>query len=136
MFETKLRVRLSETDSLGVAYYGNYYIYFDISRLELLRTLGITPAVLQRRGMGFVAGESTCRYHASAKFDDVLTVAVRVARIGNSSVAYLHSISKGKTRIAEGRVTDVLVDTAGKPLKIPQDIRRKLQRNMVSTTTR
>ncbi|MDV3277136.1 MAG: acyl-CoA thioesterase [Nitrososphaerales archaeon] len=102
----------------------------------MLRTMGITPALLRKRGMGFVAGESTCRNHASAKFDDVLTVAIQVARVGNSSVTYLHTISKGKTRIAEGRVTDVLVDEGGKPLKIPPDMKKKLLRHQDRTAAR
>lgn len=128
MFKTKLRVRSSETDSLGVVYYGHYYTYFDLARLEMLRSLGIMSALLGKRGLRFVAVESSCRYNSSAKFDDILTVSVRITRIGNSSVAYMNTIKKGRTVIAEGRVTYVMVDRTGRPSKIPPDVRKRLSR--------
>lgn len=130
MFKTKVRVRISETDFLGVVYYGHYYTYFDVARLEMLRSSGIAPAILSRRGLGFVAAESSCRYRASARFDDLLTVGVEVIRIGNKSVTYMHRITKGGKKIAEGTVTDVMVDRAGRPKKIPADIGKKLSRHM------
>lgn len=125
---TKVRVRLAETDALGVVYYGNYLGFFDIARLEMLREVGIDLSFLKRRGLGFVAAESSCRYLSSAKFDDLLTLEVRVSRVGGSSVTYEHKISKGRTRVAEGRVTDVLVGLGGKPARIPDDIRERLLR--------
>jgi acyl-CoA thioester hydrolase len=127
-FRIETRVRLAETDALGVVYYGEYLTYFDMARLELLRKAGITPRFLRSRGLGFVAGESACRYVSSAKFDDVLNLMVKVSRIGNSSVAYSHRVTRGRRKVAEGTVTDILVGTDGKPRKIPSDIRAKLSR--------
>ncbi len=120
-------MRFSETDALGVVYYGQYYTYFDVARQELLRSLGIVPALLSRKGLDFAA-ESSCRYHASARFDDFLTLGVEIARIGDNSITYTHTIKKGNTRIAEGRVIDVMVDRAGRSTKISPEIRRKLSR--------
>ncbi|MDV3293147.1 MAG: acyl-CoA thioesterase [Nitrososphaerales archaeon] len=130
MFRTRVRVRISETDFLGVVYYGNYYTYFDVARLEMLRSSGIAPSILSRRGLGFVAAESSCTYHASARFDDLLTVAVEIIRIGDKSVTYMHTITKGRKRIAEGTVTDVMVDRAGRPKRMPEDIGKKLSHFM------
>ncbi|MDV3244535.1 MAG: acyl-CoA thioesterase [Nitrososphaerales archaeon] len=130
MFKTNVRVRLSETDALGVVYYGQYYTYFDVARQELLRSLGIVPALLSRKGLGFVAAESSCRYHASARFDDLLTLGVEISRIGDNSITYTHTIKKGKRRIAEGRVIDVMVDRTGRSTKISPEIRRKLSRRL------
>ena len=127
-FRTQVRVRLSETDALGVVYYGQYLTYFDISRLELLRKAGITLQYLRRRKLGFVARESTCSYISSAKFDEVLTLKVRVSRIGTSSIVYSHKVERGKVKIAEGRITDVLVGDHGNPVGIPEDIRERLSR--------
>ena len=127
-FRKEVRVRLSETDALGVVYYGQYLTYFDISRLEMLREVGVTINFLKRRKLRFVAAEVACRYRSSARFDDVLTLAVRVAKIGTTSVVYENEITRRKTRIAEGRVTDVLVGIDGRPARITQDIRRRLAR--------
>jgi acyl-CoA thioester hydrolase len=127
-FRMSVRVRLAETDALGVVYYGQYFGYFDIARLEMLREAGMTPKLLRMRKLGFVAGESSCRYHASARFDDVLTLEVKVARVGGSSVVYAHRITRGRTRIADGRVTDILVGADGKPTRITKEMRRRLER--------
>jgi len=127
-FSTNIRVRLSETDALGVVYYGQYLTYFDLSRLEMLRTAGITSKFLEARRLRFVAAESACRYLSPAKFDEILSLGVKVARIGRSSVVYLHEIRRGTTKIAEGRVTDVLVGEDGKPAKFPADVTRRLSR--------
>lgn len=128
MFETRVRARLSETDALGVVFYGRYYDYFDLARLEMLRKLGITLGTLKVRHLGFVAAESWCKYSASAKFDDLLRLKVGVERIGNSSVSYAHEIWRARDLIAEGRVVDVMVNAKGEPVTIPADIRSKLAR--------
>lgn len=128
MFETNLRVRFSETDSLGVVYYWHYYTYFDLARLEMLRSVGINSSLLGKRGLSFVAAESSCRYYASARLDDVLTATVRIMRIGDNSVVYQNTIKKEKKVIADGRVIDVMVDRTGKPVKIPPDVKKRLSR--------
>jgi acyl-CoA thioester hydrolase len=120
-----VRVRLDETDALGVVYYGRYLAYFDISRLEMLRKAGITLPYLRKRKLGFVAAEATCRYLESARMDDLLTLKVKVARIGESSITYSHEISRGRTTIARGSVTDVMV-SAGRPARIPEDMKERL----------
>ena len=130
MFSVSHRVRLSETDALGVVYYGQYLTYFDVSRLELLRDAGITLQFLKERGLGFVAAEAVCRYRSSAKFDDVLTLRVKVERIGRSSVVYSHEVRDGERTVAEGRVTDVMVGRDGRPLPIDRDIRDRLSKHI------
>ncbi len=128
MFSMSHRVRLSETDALGIVYYGQYFTYFDVSRLELLRKIGINHSFLKKRRLGFVAAEAQCRYHSSAKFDDVLTLGVSIERIGRSSVVYSHRIKKGRTTVAEGRVTDVMVRSDRRPVRMAADIRSRLSR--------
>jgi acyl-CoA thioester hydrolase len=127
-FRTDVRVRLAETDALGVVYYGQYLTYFDVSRVEMLREAGITPGFLRTRKLGFVAAAAYCRYRASARLDDRLTLKVKIEKIGSSSVTYAHEITRDKTMVAEGRVTDVLVGRRGTPASIPDDIRRLLGR--------
>ncbi len=125
-FEMKVRVRLPETDALGVVYYGQYLTYFDLARLEMLRKVGITLDYLKRKNLGFVAAEVNCKYFASARFDEVLRLSVGVSKMGSSSVTYAHTVGKGRTRLAEGRVTDVLVGKSGRPTSMSPDLRRRL----------
>lgn len=128
MFEMSVRVRLSETDALGMVYYARYYHYFDLSRVELLRTAGLTLRWLRERELQFVCAESFCRYFGSARFDDELVLKVGISRLGSSSVTYFHEVFRGRRRLAEGRVVDVLVDHKGKPAKMPLELRKRLAR--------
>ena len=125
-FHSRLRVRLSETDALGVVYYGQYLTYFDVARLEMLRDAGITLGYLKKSRLGFVAAGVSCRYLASVRFDDVLDINVRISKIGDSSITYEHEVKRGKKTVALGQVIDVLVDHSGKATAISKDVRSKL----------
>jgi acyl-CoA thioester hydrolase len=80
------RVWFSDTDAQGVVYYGRYLPYFDHARVEYHRHLGQSLVARGRRE--FVMRASTVEYHAPARFDDLLEVFIRIARIGRTSVTY------------------------------------------------
>jgi len=131
---TKLRVRLSETDTLGVVYYGNYFTYFDVARLELLRAVGITDEYLKSLSVMFVAAEAHCKYFSSARFDDLLEVRTWISKLGKSSIKYEHAIFREDgVKLVEGYVVDVMVNKDRKPHPIPDEIREKLRRYVVET---
>ena len=83
-FAAFTRVAFSDTDAQGVVYYGRYLPYFDLARTEYHRELGEIGA----RRTEFVMRALAVEYHAPARFDDLLEVFVRVARIGRTSVTY------------------------------------------------
>jgi acyl-CoA thioester hydrolase len=128
-FKFRLRVRLAETDAKGVVYYGQYFVYFDVARLELFRKLSLKPEELISRSMKFAVAEASCSYHSSARFDDLLEMNVRVERIGRTSITFLHRVKSVKdgANIASGRVVDVLIDSRGKPIPLPAVVRERLK---------
>ena len=81
------RVGFSDTDAQGIVYYGRYMPYFDLSRVEYHRHLGMAYGG-QRREREFVMRAYTIDYLAPARFDDLIEVFVRVSRIGRTSVTY------------------------------------------------
>jgi acyl-CoA thioester hydrolase len=81
------RVGFSETDAQGVVYYGRYMPYFDLARTEYHRHLGR----VRLGGVDFAMRATTVEYVAGARFDDLLEVFVRVARIGTTSITYEHA---------------------------------------------
>lgn len=85
-FSASTRVGFSDTDAQGVVYYGRYMPYFDLARVEYLRSLGL----LQRRGEAgdFVMRANDVEYFAPAVFDDEIEVCVRVSRLGRTSVTF------------------------------------------------
>ena len=81
------RVGFSDTDAQGVVYYGRYLPYFDLARVEYHRHLGR----LALTGVDFAMRATTVEYLAPARFDDLLEIFVRVARIGRTSITYDHA---------------------------------------------
>ena len=76
----------SDTDAQGVVYYGRYLPYFDHARTEYHRHLGLSGPWIESRD--FVMRASTVEYHAPARFDDLLEIFVRLARIGRTSATF------------------------------------------------
>ena len=71
---TKLRVRYPETDKMGVVHHTNYFVYFEIARLEYLRGLGLPYSELEKDDTQLAVLEAHCKYKAPARFDDLLVV--------------------------------------------------------------
>jgi acyl-CoA thioester hydrolase len=80
------RVGFSDTDAQGIVYYGRYLPYFDLARVEYHRHLEMLPTGPQEHE--FVMRASTIEYLAPARFDDLIEVFIRVARIGRTSATY------------------------------------------------
>ena len=99
------RVGFSDTDAQGIVYYGRYLPYFDSARVEYHRHLQMLET--QPSDMEFVMRASTIEYLAPARFDDLIEVFIRVARIGRTSVTY---------ECAAYREDDVLMVTAAQTL--------------------
>jgi acyl-CoA thioester hydrolase len=94
-FSVSTRVAFSDTDAQGIVYYGRYNPYFDLARVELLRSVGL----LRFEGSGeFVMRANDVEYFAPASFDDELEVHVRVARIGRTSITFEFEVYKQPER--------------------------------------
>jgi acyl-CoA thioester hydrolase len=84
-FSARTRVGFSDTDAQGIVYYGRYNPYFDLARVEYLRSLEL----LHRRADGdFVMRANDVEYFAPARFDDEVEIFARVSRIGRTSVTF------------------------------------------------
>lgn len=128
LHELSVKVRLHETDSFGVVYYSNYFLYFDLARTELLRSLGVTKEYLSKQRLQFYAAQALCKYRASAHYDETIKIQSWVSEIGRKSVTYRHRIMRTPNRLllVEGQVTDVLVDKMQKPVQLPNDLTKRL----------
>jgi len=106
-FTTHLRVRYAETDAAGVVYHGNYLIYFEVVRVELLRALGHPITSIEAQGVLLPVVEARLKYLRPARLDDLLDVSVSVESIGPASFAFDYEVSRdglllvgGWTRLA------------------------------------
>ena len=111
-FSARTRVGFSDTDAQGIVYYGRYFPYLDLARVEYHRMLGLLGMEVGEPGVEFVMRACTIDYHAPAVFDDELEVCVRVARIGRTSATYEFAAYRARddALMVTGAQTVVLVD--------------------------
>ena len=122
-----IRVYYEDTDLAGVVYYANYLRFIERGRTEALRDLGIDQAALKRdRGLVFVVSRLTIDYLAPAVFDDLLEVRTRITRLRGASLEMAQEVWRGETCLSRAAVTIACIDGAGKPQRLPGDVRGPL----------
>ena len=125
-FSTEVRVRLSETDAVGIVFFGTYAHYFDIGRMDYLAHLGLNQFGGAIRDLipGAVVGHEV-RFTSPARYNDVLTIFVRVAAIGKTSYTFHLKLINKRTRasVAEGALTLVWMNDDQQPVRVPDSFR-------------
>jgi len=124
---TSLRVRYKETDQMGVVYYSNYLVWFEVARAELLRDIGHTyRGIEEELGLRLMVLEVRCRYKSPARYDDLIDIACSVTKLGSSSITFAYKVTRGKDILTEAETVHVFTDTTGKPKRMPQTLREVL----------
>ena len=109
-----LRVRYVECDPMGVAHHSTYPIWLEIARTELLREQGVVYRELEEQGILFVVARMSLRYRRPAKYDDQLTVRVRLEPGAGVKVDHRYEVRRGEELIATADTTLVCVDRDGR----------------------
>jgi len=128
--DAQVRVRYAETDQMGVVYYGNYFVWFEIGRVELMRALGFEYKLMETEDDCFiVVAEASCRYRQSARYDELLRVRTRISQAGNRVVKYAYEILRDtdNTLLATGETTHVICGKDGRPKQLPEKYRVKFR---------
>ncbi len=125
--DTTVRVRYAETDQMGVVYYGNYFTWFEIGRVEFCRQVGFEYKQMEIEDDSFiVVAEASCRYKRPARFDDLLTVRTRVTGSQRRTIRFAYEIFRqgSDELIATGETVHVVCDREGRPKSLPEKYRR------------
>ena len=125
--DTTVRVRYAETDQMGVVYYGNYFTWFEIGRVEFCRQVGFEYKQMEIEDDSFiVVAEASCRYKKPARFDDLLTVRTRVTAAQRRTIRFAYEIFRqgADELIATGETLHVICDGKGRPKSLPEKYRR------------
>ena len=120
-----LRVRYPECDPMGYLHHSIYLQYFEMGRVELLRTLGHSYADLERQGVFFVVVKAEVKYKSPARFDDELTVVTRIIRQTHVRIDHAYEVRKDGVLVAEARTTIACVDREGKLVAIPEGLQER-----------
>lgn len=122
--ETRIRVRYSETDKMGVVYHANYLVWFEIGRTEYCRARGFSYREMEEQDEAFlVVAESYCRYKSPAFYDDEIVVRTRINEMRKRSLRFGYEIYRlGDGRIlAEGETTHVVTDSESRVRSFPPE---------------
>ena len=113
---------------MGVAYYANYFVWFEVGRCELLRSFGHTYRDLEAEGILLPVIEAQCQYRDSARYDDTLEIATTGVLLSPLRVEFRYDVSRRTdgTALATGRTVHATVDTEGRPRKLPPDLQAVL----------
>ena len=114
---------------MGVVYYANYFVWFEVGRCELLRSLGRTYGDLEQDGVMLPVIEAHCQYHDSARYDDDLEIATTGQLLSPVRVEFQYNVSRQPdgTRLASGRTVHAAVDPVGRPRRLPADVQGVLK---------
>ena len=121
-FSTPVRVRFADTDAQGVAHNTAYLVWFEVARVEYLRTHAGGYQALRDRGLEALVLESFCRYRVPARFDDVLHVHARCRGLRGARFRYEYAIERDDgTLVADGWTAHACVDTETfRPTRVPE----------------
>ena len=132
MHAVEFRVRYPETDQMGVVYHANYLHWCDIGRTEYLRARGATYADLERNGMLLAVSEANIRYHASARYDQIVRIETTLRDVRSRALTFDYSIlhAESGTRLVTASTVLLSLDNGGRPVKLPLETRALLQRDL------
>jgi len=133
-FETKVRVRYGETDQMGFVYYGVFAQYFEIGRVELLRSLGISYKKLEEKGYFLPVVNFEIQYKKPALYDDELTIKTTIKQLPSARITFYYETYNAEDILLNtGKVVLVFVEkTTKKPCPPPALIIDKLKEKLES----
>jgi acyl-CoA thioester hydrolase len=115
-----VRVRYIEVDPMGYLHHSRFFQYFEMGRVELLRTFGQSYADLERQGIFFVVVKAECVYKSPARYDEELQLTTRVTRQTAVRIEHAYELRRGEVLLAEGKTTIACVDREGQLREVPE----------------
>jgi acyl-CoA thioester hydrolase len=129
--DIQLRVRYAETDQMRVVYHANYLVWCEVGRTEYIRSAFASYAEVERMGVALAVVEANLRFHAPARYDDLITVttSLREARSRTITLDYVITNSETGEKLVTASTTLASTDPAGRLVSMPADLRSALERS-------
>ena len=123
---SRVRVRYAETDRMGVVYYANYLVWFEVGRTEWLRHTGQSYRDMEREdAVTLPVIEAHCEYRQPARYDDEIEIRTRATLLSPVRIRFDYQVVRAsdETLTAEGYTVHAAIDTSGKPCRLPPRVR-------------
>jgi acyl-CoA thioester hydrolase len=123
---TPLRVRYAETDQMGIVYYANFFVWFEIGRTDFCRQHGFTYRDMEQHdGLHIIVAEARCRYKAPALYDDEILLRTCLRSVRRRVLVFGYEVYRQDDQelLAEGETVHVITDRQGHPRALPEKYR-------------
>lgn len=125
---TEVRVRYADTDQMGVVYYANYLVWFEIGRTEWLRATGWSYREMEQDGLALPVIQVGCEYRQPARYDDRLEVRTRATLLSGVRVRFDYEVIRPGGHVAAiGHTVHAAVDGSGRPRRLPARVVQALE---------
>ncbi|MEK6324626.1 MAG: thioesterase family protein [Acidobacteriota bacterium] len=116
-----MKVRYAETDQMGVAYYANYFIWFEVGRSQYCNDRGFSYRDMEREtGLFLIVAEASCRYKSPVRYEDELIIRTRITELTRRTLRFNYEIQRlHEAAVATGETLHVLIDSDGRPSSLP-----------------
>lgn len=122
--QTRVRVRYADTDQMGVVYYANYMVWFEVARTEWLREAGWTYRDMEEQGIALPVIEAHCEYRQPARYDDEIELRTTGALITPVRIRFDYEVSRdGTAPLASGHTVHAAIGRDGRPCRLPARLR-------------
>jgi len=123
-----VRVRYAETDKMGVVYYANYLVWFEIGRTDWLRDTGWTYSAMEHEGLALPVIEAHCEYKAGARYDDEIEIRTRARLVSAVRIAFDYEAVRTADGqiVATGYTVHATVNRSGRPTRLPARVKELL----------
>lgn len=127
--EVEFRVRYAETDQMRVVYHANYLVWCEIGRTDLIRKMGSSYAALENQGVKLAVIDASLRYHAGARYDDMVRVRTTLTDVRSRTVTFNYTIETAETgtRLVTAETTLASLNEEGRLVAMPSDLRTSLE---------
>jgi len=125
--DTVINVRYAETDQLGIVYYANYFVWFEVGRVSWCRARGFDYKDLEdQHDRMMVVAEASCRYKAPARFDDNVLIRTAIGSATDKVIRFDYEIRNQRTGqlLALGDTTHVVTDRGLRPARLPEEFQK------------
>lgn len=127
--ETTIRVRYGETDQMGYLHHGNYPLYYEVGRVECMRSLDFPYGEMEQNGILMPVLRLDCKFMKPVLYDEILTVKTTLLELPSARMKFLYELFNEKgQKVNEGHTDLCFVDASTRrPLRCPDDILQKVQ---------
>lgn len=109
---------------MGVVYYANYLVWFEVARTEYLRSLGLIYRKLEEKGYYLMVAAISCKYSSPARYDDIVKAETWIEEMKNTSLKFGYKLFVDDRLVATGDSVHVFTNSKGKPVRIPEEVKR------------